>query len=210
MTKSISITNIAIMIVAVVFAFMAFASMASAGNPHTNVTTIQDGILLDSEGNFLSVGYNTWGYNYQAHLFNGKYCDSYRDAAWCQDYKNDSLTMKWNDAWLANTDADGDGLLDRHFGYSSYIGSGAWLTNHISGEYVQDGKTYRWSEFYKIVAAPADAYVDGGFWYDANGGEIGEVIWGQFAMTEYIYNDSGTGDHGVVYKSPTGPGLGNL
>jgi len=118
--------------------------------------------------------------------------------------------MKWNDAWLANTDADGDGLLDRHFGYSSYIGSGAWLTNHISGEYVQDGKTYRWSEFYKIVAAPADAYVDGGFWYDANGGEIGEVIWGQFAMTEYIYNDSGTGDHGVVYKSPTGPGLGNL
>jgi len=210
MTKSISITNIAIMIVAVVFAFMAFASMASAGNPHTGITTIQDGTLLDSEGNFLSVGYNTWGYNYQAHLFNGKYCDSYRDAAWCQDYKNDSLTMKWNDAWLANTDADGDGLLDRHLGYNSYIGSGAWLTNHISGKYVQDGKTYRWSEFYKIVAVPADAYADSGFWYDANGGEIGEVIWGEFAVTEVIYNDSGTGDHGVVYRSPTGPGLGNL
>jgi hypothetical protein len=44
--------------------------------------------------------------------------------------------MKWNDAWLANVDCDGDGLLDRHYGFGSYIGSGAWLTNHMWGSYL--------------------------------------------------------------------------
>jgi len=98
-------------------------------------TTIQSGELLASDGSVIDTGYDQWGYNYQAHIFNGYYCDAYRDAAWCQPYKDISLIMKWNDAWLSNKDCDGDGLLDRHYGHDSYIGSGAWETNHQSGEY---------------------------------------------------------------------------
>lgn len=104
---------------------------ASAAKPGGAVT-IQSGELLDSAGGVIALGFDVWGYNYQGHMFNGKYCDSYRDAVWCQPYKDVNLSMKWNDAWLANTDTtdDNDGLLDRHLGYDTYRGSGAWLTNH--------------------------------------------------------------------------------
>lgn len=170
--------------------------------------TIQDRTLYGSDGSLLTLGFNEWGYNYQGHLFNGMYCDSYRDAAWCQEWKDVKLAMKWNDAWLSNKDRNRDGLLDRYFGYASYIGSGAWLTNHQSGEYEQDGKTCNWNYFVKIVAAPADAYVKDGFWYTADDVEIGKVIWGAFAITQQIENDDCAGLHGLQYVSPAGAGLG--
>lgn len=134
-------------------------------------TTIQSGDLVASDGSTIEVGFDSWGYNYQAHLFNGMYCDSYRDAAWCQEYKDVKLSMKWNDAWLSNKDCDEDGLLDRHNGFDSYIGSGAWITNHQSGEY-DDG--CKWNYFVKIVAVPEDAYrhwiVNGDWVLDFAGG----------------------------------------
>jgi len=142
-------------------------------------------------------------------MFNGMYCDAYRDAAWCQPYADVSLAMKWNDAWLSNMDCDGDGLLDRHYGYASYIGSGAWETNHQAGEYELDGKTCKWTYFVKIVAAPADAYADGGVWYNADGTEIGPEIWGAFAIIQEVYNDPCGGFHGLQYLSPDHAGLGN-
>ena len=162
-------------------------------------------------------GYDEWGYNYQAHLFNGGYCDAYRDAAWCQPYKYVELLMKWNDAWLSNKDCDEekDGLLDRHAGFDSYIGSGAWTTNHQSETYYDDdGNIQKWNYFVKIVAAPADAIKisgeNGKYWFAADGTEIGPVIWGDFAIIQQIYNDSGTGEHGVEYLSPAGPGFGKF
>lgn len=167
-------------------------------------TTIISGEILDSAGGVIEPGYDQWGYNYQARLFNGTYCDAYRDAAWCQEYKDITLMMKWNDAWLSNKDCDGDGLLDRHYGYAGYIGSGAWLTNHQQGTYEdEDGKTRHWTYFCKIVAAPADAVALDGVWYTAGGDEIGPVIWGEFAVIQEV--DSG---EGVTYKSPIGPGFG--
>jgi len=175
----------------------------------TECTTIQSGTLLRSDGTPIVLGYDEWGYNYQAHMFNGGYCDAYRNAAWCQPYKDDNLIMKWNDAWLSNKDCDGDGLLDRHYGYPSYIGSGAWLTNHQSGTYEgENGETCKWEYFVKIVAAPQDAYTEGGIWYTANGVEIGSVIWGEFATIQEVYNDSCAGYHGIQYLSPAGPGFG--
>lgn len=77
---------------------------------------IQDGTLVNSVGDVIETGYDVWGYNYSAHMFNGTYCDAYRDAAWCQATVDDELMMKWSDAWLSNDDCDGDGKLDRHFG----------------------------------------------------------------------------------------------
>ena len=172
-------------------------------------TTIQDGTLLTTDGRVITTGYDEWGYNYQGHMFNGGYCDAYRDAAWCQPYKDIALIMKWNDAWLSNKDCDGDGLLDRHLGFTTYIGSGAWLTNHQSGEYVgEDGEMCSWNYFVKIVAAPADATSDGTTWSTADGTEIGPVIWGAFAIIQQVENDSCAGIHGVQYLSPAGSGLG--
>ena len=88
-------------------------------------TTIQSGLLVNSLGDPITTGYTEFGYNYQAHIYNGDY-----------GYPEWNLVMKWNDAWLSNKDCDGDGLLDRHYGYDSYIGSGAWETNHWTTTYI--------------------------------------------------------------------------
>lgn len=183
-------------------------SVADDKGKPTKCTTIQSGELVASDGTVITTGYDKWGYNYQAHLFNGFYCDSYRDAAWCQPYKDVELMMKWNDAWISNKDCDGDGLLDRHYGFVSYIGSGAWLTNHQSGEYEEDGEICKWNYFVKIVAAPADATKVNDIWYNADGIEIGPDIWGQFAIVQQVENDACAGLHGLQYKSPAGPGFG--
>jgi len=201
-------SNWAIALATVAMVVVALAAPALGDKPADKPVTIQSGELVDSAGETLTVGYDEWGYNYQARLFNGLYCDSYRDAAWCQPYKDVGLSMKWNDAWLSNVDADFDGLLDRHYGFPSYIGSGAWLTNHQSGEYELDGKTCKWNYFVKIVAAPADATVVDGFWQAADGTEIGAVIWGQFAVIQQVENDECAGLHGLQYVSPYTAGLG--
>jgi hypothetical protein len=180
-------------------------------------TRIQDGTLTTSDGELLTTGFSEWGYNYQAHLFNGMYCDYhplYRPGGpyydWCQAYYgNVDLLMKWNDAWLSNVDCDGDGLLDRHYGFDTYIGSGAWTTNHMWGSYEDEGgNTCNWDYFVKIVAAPEDATLSDGVWYNADGVEIGPEIWGEFATIQEIENDPCAGISGVQYSSPDHPGLG--
>lgn len=187
---------------------MSFSAMAAGKSE--GCTTIQSGSLTTSAGDVITPGFDAWGYNYQAMQFNGGYCDAYRNAGWCQMYAQDELVMKWNSAWMSNKDCDGDGKLDRHFGFPSYIGSGAWLTNHTKGTYEDDdGKVQHWTYFTKIVAAPADATKVGGQWVGADGTVIGPVIWNEFAILLEIYNDSGTGEHGVLYKSPSRPGFGS-
>lgn len=96
----------------------------------TTCATIQGGTLTDVNGNPISLGYDQWGYNYQAHMFNGLYDNYNRPNPVATS--GDSLMMKWNDAWLSNQDCDKDGKLDRP---ANYIGSGAWLTNHANGTY---------------------------------------------------------------------------
>lgn len=189
---------IAALALALLLGILASSQPATAKGPK-NCTTIQQGTLTDSAGNPISVGYDDWGYNYQAHRFNGWYDNSSRptppvttDDVWLQ--------MQWNDAWLSNKDCDGDSKLDRHYGHDSYIGSGAWLTNHMRGTN-DDGST--WTYFVKIVAVPADATSDAGVWYAADGTEIGPVIWGSFAIVQEV--ESGVG---ATYVSPSGPGLG--
>ena len=182
--------------------------MAKGGNK-PDCTTIQDGTLVTSDGDVIVTGYDEWGYNYQAHMFNGYYCDSYHNAEWCQPWKDVELMMKWNDAWLSNKDCDGDGSLDRYYGFDSYIGSGAWVTNHQAGTYLdEDGNECKWNYFVKIVAAPEDAVKGGVIWYAADGTEIGPVIWGAFAIIQHVENDSCADIHGCQYVSPVAPGFG--
>lgn len=59
------------------------------------------------------------------------------------------------------------------------------------------------------MAAPADAVVDGGNWLNADGVEIGPVIWGEFAIIQQVENDACAGIHGLQYGSPDHSGLGN-
>ena len=65
-----------------------------------------------------------------------------------------------------------------------------------------------WNYFVKIVAAPADANAFYGYWYTADGVEIGEVIWGSFAIIQEVENDPCAGIEGAQYISPAGPGFG--
>jgi len=162
-------------------------------------TNIQSGLLVDSHGDIIETGYNDFGYNYQARIYNGDY-----------GYDGWKLVMKWSDAWLSNKDCDGDGLLDRHLGYDTYIGSGAWLTNHWTTTYYDvDGNECEYDDFIKIIAVPATATLTNGIWYNEDGIEIGPVIWGQFAIIQSVINDPCAGVEGLDYKSADHPGLGN-
>lgn len=192
--------------------------------------TIKDGSITYSATSYLAgqplkVGFDAYGYNYQAHLFNGSYFNAYANGygfppyegddeayvaanptvtttlAELWSYRSTTLNMKWNDAWLSNQDCDGDHKLDRP---ASYIGTGAWLTNHQSD--VTDG--VHWTYFVKIVAVPASATPVGGVWFTVDGSEIGPSIWGAFAVIQEVANDPAAGDHGLLYKSPTNPGFG--
>lgn len=233
--KKILTVLLGLMVVAFLAGIFTTSAIAKKGGKKADCISIQDGILTYSSGHYLAgeplkVGFDAYGYNYQAHMFNGYYANTYlggeglppyegdTDAylaanpgaasKWYWPYRDVILLMKWNDAWLGNMDCDGDGKLDRYFGFTSYIGSGAWLTNHQSGEYKVDGKTCRWNYFVKIVAAPADATKVGGIWYTADGTEIGPAIWGSFAIIQEVENDPCAGIHGAQYISPAAPGFG--
>lgn len=310
MKKGILVLLIALMLVMTI----------SVSAKKNECTTIPSGELLTSGGEVITTGFDEWGYNYQAHQFIGYY-GNYQRPPQPVDWGY-RLMMKWNDAWLSNKDCgidgvggDPDGKLDRHYGFDSYIGSGAWLTNHQSGEYINWDVSGEWiinveymgtyypetliltqsgtditgvslntippasgsaftivsgsvtdntveifadhvpsslvvrlwgtiaadgsmsgdwkdeapgtregtwttttgaatsepckfTYFVKIVAAPADAYVEDGFWYTADGVEIGEVIWGAFAVIQEVETDSCAGLHGIQYNSPSPTGFG--
>jgi hypothetical protein len=162
-------------------------------------TTIQSGELKTSTGDVITPGFMANGYNYQAHMYSGEYAPGWK------------LVMKWNDAWLSNQDCDGDGKLDRPMknGAQYYFGSGAWCTNHWMTTYVnENGEQCSYEEFTKIVAVPEGSTLSNGYWYK-DGVEIGQNIWGQFAIVQSIVNDPCAGVEGVQYKSPDHPGLGN-
>ena len=163
-----------------------------------NKNDIDDDLSMESafkSENAMSKGYDQWGYNYTANMFNGFYDNYSRPAVPVTE--GSRLMMKWNDAWLNEN-------RERHVGFDSYIGSGAWLTNHEQGK-DENGKAYTY--FVKIVAAPADAYKEGEFWMTADGIEIGPVIWGSFA----IIQEQATGDMYDIdtYRSRFSAGLGN-
>ncbi|HHT9138987.1 MAG TPA: hypothetical protein ACFYEK_17305 [Candidatus Wunengus sp. YC60] len=126
-------------LVAIATVFALTTTPALAAKP-TKCATIQGGTLTDIKGNPISVGYDQWGYNYQAHMFNGLY-DNFSRPAEPVTKGTLNLIMKWNDAWLSNQSCDGDSKLDRP---NPVKGSGAWLTNHITGTYASETK-YNWN-----------------------------------------------------------------
>lgn len=152
--------------------------------------TIQDGTILDSAGNPLSVGYDQFGYNYQAHRFNGTYdsADRILDGKYwgaTGDYVDDRLSMTWSDDWLSNKDCNGDNKLDRG---TDYLHSQGWETNHIEGEYIDaEGNEQHYTYFVKIV------------WVGPGGS-----LWNEFEIIQENYNDPA----GMAHWHDAAPGFG--
>lgn len=193
--------------------FLVGIALAAPGGKNSGCTTIPSGEILASNGDVITTGYDEYGYNYQAHMYIGLYGNYQRPPEPVDEgYK---LMMKWNDAWLSNKDCDGDGLLDRHYGYPTYTDSGAWLTNHMMGTYLdEDEEECHWTYFVKIITPSSDAHKgvapdeDPGYWYSADGTEIGPVIWGSFAIIQEVENDPCAGLHGIQYNTPSPTGFG--
>ena len=170
-------------------------SSVLAGN--VKCATIAGGTIKDSAGNVIRAGFDEFGYNYQAHMFNGTYDSSDRTIDgkyWGStgDYVDDSLTMKWSDDWLSNQDCDGDNKLDRGSA-APYGTSQGWETNHVVGDYDSDGdgiQDAHYTYFAKIV------------WVGPGGD-----LWGQYTIIQEVLNDPVDGYHGLQVKKGA-PGFG--
>ena len=169
---------------------------AQRNGPKHGCATIQSGGVFDTFGSPIVIGYDEFGYNYQAHQFNGTYDSSDRviDGTYfgsTGDFVDDRLAMKWSDDWLSNLDCNGDGRLDR--GADAGGISQGWLTNHIEGDYDSTGdgtQDAHYTYFVKIV------------WVGPGGS-----LWGQYDVIQEVYNDPAAGFHGLLDKMPA-PGLG--
>jgi hypothetical protein len=160
------------------------------GWERSDCATIESGTITDSLGNPVTVGYDQYGYNYQAHMFNGYYDNYSRPAV--PATSGDKLIMKWSDPWLANVDCNLDGKLDRGLvdGTPGGISKG-WLTNHLVGSYPDtEGNPQQYTDFVKIV------------WTG-----LGSPLWGQYTVIEEVWNDPAGGYHGL-YSKLGAPGFG--
>lgn len=167
--------------------------------PPTQCATIQDGTITDDVGVPLAPGFDAFGYNYQAHQFNGTYdgVDRVLDGKYygqTGDFVDDHFAMKWSEAWLSNKDCNGDNQLDRGAGTGGYpTTSEGWLTNHVAGDYDSDGdgtQDAHYTYFAKIA------------WVGPGG-----PLWGQFDIIQEVFNDPTGGVHGLQAKQGA-PGLG--
>ena len=90
--------------------------LLTASTAFSQCAKIKDGTINDSTGNTITLGFDKWGYNYQAHMFNGLYENFSRPPVPVTE-SNTNLIMKWSDDWLSNLDCDGDHKLDRGGGH---------------------------------------------------------------------------------------------
>jgi hypothetical protein len=174
------------------FVFIFVFSIVFAASASAQCTKIKDNLLFDSFSNQLVLGFDQFGYNYQARMFNGTYASSDRNnnngyyGDTTSDYIDDKLIMKWSDDWLSNLDCNHDGKLDR--GGAGGTESKGWLTNLVEGDYISGGESYHYTYFAKIVYVGPAQISDS--WAATR-------IWGTFAIIEEVYNDPFGGYHGV-------------
>lgn len=123
-------------------------------------------------------GFDMYGYNYRANMFNGPYCWFDRNkTTFCDDYPNDWLIMKWSDEWLTTkcgVDEQGRGKRGCDMSTCECTGNsgvpGAWLTNHNTW-YDEEGVKHEY--FVKIVYMP-------------EGCPEGYSIWGPYCIIQEV------------------------
>lgn len=142
-------------------------------------------------------GFDTAGYNEKANLFNGtgwSWCmDKVGDNTWCNsylgDYKNDKLTMKWNEQWdICNEKADD----------TAESCLGAWTTNHWQGM-KGDGTNANW--FYKMIWVGPEGE-DSPYWVEG-----GYSIWGSYETILDMGKDPFYGEGHIVLAKGIPNGL---
>jgi len=117
-------------------------------------------------------GFDEYGYNYNARLFNGLGANADRnfepEGLYWDYYVDDShLVMKWSKGWDEARFHDGE------------WGPGCWENNQWVGKYEgSDGKQHTWTYYCMIV------------WIgDADLPEGAIRIWGSFAIIHQVWND---------------------
>jgi hypothetical protein len=188
-----------------VLVFVVTFIFGASGTSAQQCYKIKDGNITNSAGNPLVLGFDQFGYNYQARMFNGTYdsVDRVLDGKYwgaTGDYVDDNLIMKWSDDWLSNMDCNLDGKLDR--GGSTGISKG-WETNQVEGDYIgSDNDSHHYTYFAKIVwVGPVPAGTDP--WAATR-------LWNEYAIIEEVYNDPFGGFHGVDRSTLAKPaGFGN-
>ncbi|MCK4918626.1 MAG: hypothetical protein KAS02_02495 [Candidatus Pacebacteria bacterium] len=154
---------------------------------------VNNGTLVDRVGGTIPpTGYDKWGYDYGQQRFKGTICSASRgEDPFCkppyqtvEHMESSKQRMIWNDAFISTQDCDGDGMLDRHAGFDTYIGSGAWIMISLEGSYTEKGVTYRGKSSAKHIAAePTDVLRDGK-WYNSKGKYLGKKLWEYFIFTD--------------------------
>jgi hypothetical protein len=171
---------------AFILALVLLSAPAAFAQTQGSCAKIQSGTIFDVNGVLITLGYDQWGYNYQAHMFNGLY-DNFSRPTPPVTSGDVNLSMKWSDDWLSNLDCNGDHRLDR--GLNSKTGSVSgtsmgWLTNHMEGDcLIAGGDSVHVTYFVKIV-------------YDAgaacNAG-LSSCIWGLYSVIEEVGEDPTNG-----------------
>jgi len=190
-----------------------------------------------NKGNDKATGFDQWGYNWNAHQFNG-----YLINAWFGDeidasvpwYKKepafDGDILAYQEAypevlaypfWIY-----GDMKIVMHWNESLISGEGvyqfpwidtdAWITFHYS----QGEGENRWSQFQKFVAVKSTdtmvSYFDDengnpvfGEWFNEAGESVGwYYLWADMALIQVVNTGNVPADMLPGYKSPMGTGLG--
>jgi len=110
-------------------------------------------------GDEIIMGFDAFGYNYQAHKFQGFAENASRNIPTALEGKV-YLKMKWNETYVSNKDCDGDHHLDLHYGYDSYYGTDAWLTNSYKWSYIGDDGEVHWVRWLLKATAKPNANFD--------------------------------------------------
>ncbi len=142
----------------------------------------------------VGAGFNEFGYNYTARLFNGT------GSSWCQAkgrssdcmgiYSPDKLVMKWNAEWDRGNDED--------WTKPPY---GAWTDNEWNGKGVSSGSGAIWH--YKIIWVGPDLAASS-YWKPGGYG-----IWGQFEVIMDQGQDPNLGPGHIWFAKATPAGYGS-
>lgn len=178
-------------------------------------------------------GFDEWGFNYNACLFDGylinamfgdpafMYMPHYKDMVYTgegdsfweevvskysyfvymmpADMLDCKLMMKWNTNLLSK-----EGIYP-----VTWVDSGAWIVFH----YQMNTDEQKWSQVRTLIACRSTDTLDGDFWYDADGIEIGKksYYWSELIIVKVVNN----GDNPFIpsampddYLSPSGAGVG--
>lgn len=189
---------------------------------------LNQSIEAQKKDNAKNNGYDKYGYNWNAHHFNGivfnaivgdnlyigypfykidpymgnddKYLEKY---SWANQlpfwgFRHVNLVMHWNDALISR-----EGIYP-----ATWFDSNGWITFHYSG--IEGNK--KWSEFQKMVAARSTDVLNKkeGIWYDENEVEIGiECDYKDLILIQVIeIGDVPAYMYYPAYHNPTSSGLG--